>query len=74
MFCVLFLTYELLFFNGTRNMKHGRKFHFVGIYLFKSILHLKFERSVQDFSGVFFKLFQNFQNFEFSQKKKVCDT
>ena len=55
-------------------MKHGRKFHFVGIYLFKSILHLKFERSVQDFSGVFFKLFQNFQNFEFSQKKKVCDT
>ena len=51
-------------------MKHGRKFHFVGIYLFKSILHLKFERSVQDFSGFLFKLFQNFQNFEFSQKKK----
>ena len=32
LFCVLFFTF---IFNGTRNMKHGRKwkFHFAGIYL-----------------------------------------
>ena len=34
-FWVLFLTFELLLFNGTRNMKHGTKFHFAGIYLSK---------------------------------------
>ena len=43
-FCVLFLTFELLFFNGTRNMNFGRKFFFAGIYVFKFILHLKFEK------------------------------
>ena len=53
MFCVLFSTFELLFFNGTRNMNYGRKFHFAGIYLFKFILHLKFEKKVQDFPGIF---------------------
>ena len=31
MFCILFLTSELLFFNGTRNAKHCRKFHFACI-------------------------------------------
>ena len=52
MFWVLFLTFELLFFNGTRNMNYGTKFHFAGIYLFKFILHLKFEKSSR-FSRVF---------------------
>ena len=46
-FCVLFLTFELLFFNGTRNMNYGRKFHFAGIFL-----HSKYEKSSR-FSRVF---------------------
>ena len=38
-------------------MKHVRKFHLVGICLFKSILHLKLKKA-QEFSGFFltFKL------------------
>ena len=38
MFCVLFF---IFIFNGTRDMKNGRKFHFAGIYLFKFISRLK---------------------------------
>ena len=59
MFCVLFLTFEVLFFKGARNMRHGTKFHFVCIYLFKFILRLKFEKKKgQDFSGFFFSTFK----------------
>ena len=47
--CFLF-NFELIFFNDTRNMRHCRKFHFVGIYLFKFILHLKFEKTQDLFS------------------------
>ena len=57
MFYVLFLTFELLFFNGNRNMKHDRKFHFAGIYLSKFILTLKLEKA-QDFPGFFFLTFK----------------
>ena len=37
-------------------MKHGRKFHFAGIYLFKIILHLKLEKSLR-----FFRVFLTFK-------------
>ena len=53
---VLFLTFELLFLNGTRNMNYGRKFHFVGIYLFKFILRLKFQKGSR-----FFRVFLTFK-------------
>ena len=61
MFRVLFLTFELLFFNGNRNMNYGRKFHFVGIYLFKFILHLKFHFLPTDKK---LKIFQGFLTFK----------
>ena len=51
----LFLTFELIFFNRTRNMKHGRKFHFAGIYLSKFIFRLKFKKSSR-FFRIFFQL------------------
>ena len=34
-------------------MKRGRNFHFASIYLFKFILHLKFEKSSRIFRGLF---------------------
>ena len=37
-------------------MKHGGKFHFAGIYLFKFILHLKTEKSSRFFRFLFFQL------------------
>ena len=36
-------------FNGIRNIKYGRKFHFVGIYFSKFIFHLKFEKNSRFF-------------------------
>ena len=58
LFRVLFLAFELMFFNGIRNMKYGRKFYFGGIYLSKFILRLKLEKKFKDFQGLFsnFKL------------------
>ena len=55
---VLFLTAELMFFNGIRNMKYGRKFHFAGIYLSIFIFCLEFEKKFKIFQGLFsnFKL------------------
>ena len=53
--CILFLTFELLFFNRTRNTKHGRKFYVGGICLSKFILCLKFEKS-RIFLRFFFQL------------------
>ena len=49
MFHVLFLTFELMFFNGFRNMKSCRKFHFAGIYLSKFIFRLEFEKNSRFF-------------------------
>ena len=34
-FRVLFLTFKLMFFNGIRSIRYGRKFHFAGIHLSK---------------------------------------
>ena len=53
---VLFLTFELLFFNSTRNINYGTKFHFAGICLFKFILYLKFEKRTR-----FFRVFLTFK-------------
>ena len=52
---LVFFIFELLFLNGINTMKHGRKFHFGIIYLFKFILYLKFEKSSR-FFRVFFSI------------------
>ena len=46
--CVLFLTFELLFFNVARNMNYGRKFHFI-LYSNLLYIHLKFQKSSRFF-------------------------
>ena len=57
-FCFVFSFFFNIIFNGTRNMKHGRKFHFAGTYLFKFILRLEIENNSRYFRGFFstFKL------------------
>ena len=51
MFYVLFLTSELLFFNGTGNIKHIKNFH-----LFK--FYVQSLKKAQDFSGFSFSMFK----------------
>ena len=49
---LIFFIFELLFLNGVNTMKHGRKFHFGIIYLFKFIL-FKIWKKLQIFQGFF---------------------
>ena len=56
MFYFLFLTSELLFFNGTGNIKHIKNFHFAGIYLFK--FYVQSLKKAQNFSGFSFSMFK----------------